>query len=376
MYNIFVWPVCLHWCFGISVSSQLTGPIVPDLSFSTLWTQLNLANNANLTCPIMLAAFGRLSQLHIQHSGFEGCDFMDASQVQLPSALTFLDISDNSWALMYLSPPATLVTLRARNASLVGVMLNFGLYVLTTLVLDDNDLSVEAHLLPKFWLQSGIQTISCQRCNLGLSVMDITRGMGGLDANLQVLLLAQNNLFGSMPAAALTWSLLQPPITTGAPGAPTWPPTMTQLDLSGNPRIIGVLPPAGQEYTDLQVINLSNTSLSGPIPLSWANFPALQTLNLQNVGVTCQLEQTASGALQCTLPPFLIQMSTVSQLLLPDGSFQPGVHCPTLGLRGRAVGDGDVKVDPSYYARTRCTCDAGFFVRVATHNYVIWIMLL
>ena len=87
-------------------------------------------------------------------------------------------ISDVAWAPLALRIPIWLLSLRARNASVVSVAragssVN---YALTTLVLDDNALALD-------WQQSSIgeilsladtlQVLSCERCGLQLGVTQL-----------------------------------------------------------------------------------------------------------------------------------------------------------------------------------------------------------
>lgn len=84
-------------------------------------------------------------------------------------------ISDVAWAPMSLRIPLGIVSLRARNASVVSVAATSmkNTYALTTLVLDDNALaSLQQARSVDFALSltATLQVFSCQRCGLQLGV--------------------------------------------------------------------------------------------------------------------------------------------------------------------------------------------------------------
>ena len=90
-------------------------------------------------------------------------------------------MSDVAWLPMKLRIPFELVTLRARNASVVTVAdtAGTGTYALTTLVLDDNALAPDqqVQLLGSILLLTDtLQVFSCQRCGLRVGVAQLIPG--------------------------------------------------------------------------------------------------------------------------------------------------------------------------------------------------------
>jgi len=92
-----------------------------------------------------------------------------------------LQISDVAWAPMALRIPIWMLSLRARNASVVSVsdVSGGGQRVLTTLVLDDNalapsqqDFSIGSILT----LTDTLQVFSCERCGLRVGVAQLIPG--------------------------------------------------------------------------------------------------------------------------------------------------------------------------------------------------------
>ena len=118
-----------------------------------------------------------------------------------------LQISDVAWAPLSLIIPLGLVSLRARNASVVSVAETVldGTYALATLVLDDNALAPHQQdysLLHVLRLTTTLQVFSCQRCGLQLDVETIVRAASASYVNsLQELHLAQVRIRISMRPA-------------------------------------------------------------------------------------------------------------------------------------------------------------------------------
>ena len=176
---------------------------------------VNLAQN-NLSCPIQLAHLTKLRRLNLQSGGFAGCDFSDAEQVQLPESLATLDvsstrttrshlrfgnmqphpsplspiahahapplcaasfaqISDNAWSPFSLLIPPGLVTLRARNASIVGVASSVTDSKLASVVLDDNALVPHEQALSIMVLarREELRVLSCNRCGLKFDLQSL-----------------------------------------------------------------------------------------------------------------------------------------------------------------------------------------------------------
>lgn len=90
-------------------------------------------------------------------------------------------ISDVAWAPLTLRIPQGLVSLRARNASVVAVAdtAGDGSFALTALVLDDNALSPfeqSSSLGSILRLTETLQVFSCQRCGLQVDVSQLIPG--------------------------------------------------------------------------------------------------------------------------------------------------------------------------------------------------------
>ena len=82
-----------------------------------------------------------------------------------------------------------------------------------------------------------------------------------------------------------------------SPEQRAWPLSLRVLDLSSNVGLLGPLPQAGSGYADLAAIDLSNTSVSGALPASWAAFPSLQRLSATDTRLQCELGfDAAAGA--------------------------------------------------------------------------------
>ena len=98
---------------------------------------------------------------------------------------------------MLLRIPHYLVTLRARNASVVAVAdtAGGGAYALTTLVLDDNALAPAQQAFSLGYilmLTETLQVFSCQRCGLQVEVSQLIPGASASTAKvLQELHVAQ-----------------------------------------------------------------------------------------------------------------------------------------------------------------------------------------
>jgi len=90
-------------------------------------------------------------------------------------------MSDVAWLPMKLPIPFELVSLRARNASVVTVAdtAGTGTYALTTLVLDDNALAPDEQVQSLgsiLLLTDTLQVFSCQRCGLRVGVAQLIPG--------------------------------------------------------------------------------------------------------------------------------------------------------------------------------------------------------
>jgi len=104
--------------------------------------------------------------------------FLDCATIDISACA---QISDVAWAPLTLRIPHWLVSLRARNASVVAVAdtSGGGNYALTTLVLDDNALAPAQQAFSLGYilmLTETLQVFSCQHCGLQVDVAQLIPG--------------------------------------------------------------------------------------------------------------------------------------------------------------------------------------------------------
>ena len=199
-----------------------------------------------------------LSAFSCSRSGFNGCNFNDPFQVQLPvilDGLKYLDISENSWLPMELVIYPSLLVLKAARASVLG------LYIESTSLdplasdlplaqIDTSDnvfaeynsagLSQLEQWAALFAYRRSLESVSCNNCSLQFNFNDLIGltsllNSGQLQSQglqpLQVLRLSNNNLNGFFCPQLFDYSVKL------AVGACALPNLIQQIDISNNPSL-------------------------------------------------------------------------------------------------------------------------------------------
>jgi hypothetical protein len=340
-----------------------------------------------------------LNHLELQDCNFS-CNFNDNNAVLLSGELLGgIDVSSNPWEPFVLDI-SFYATINARNASVVGLVASDQENInLLSINLDNNnfDPATQVDSFNVLSMAFDLQSISCQQCNLQLTLEQVLWAVGGAkngyQANtLQELTLANNFLHGSFPSSSFIWSALSQVNSyspySGVP-APAWPQSLELLDISSNANLQGTLPIVGTGYTALRTLRFGGTNISGPVPDSWSKFSSLQEINAHITNQSCPLRQLTNGEvcheiaivelavvlmsqgqcdvllcmfqLFCLLPSWLEVLPELAQIPVTPTSTElvTGIHCPELGLA--TAGYFHVVIDPSYYFNTLCKCDAGYW---------------
>ena len=192
-FNAFTGPVVLFNSSAVSTGSPFFLTAVQSVGSINLAGQIRLGGG--LRCPIQLASFTGLVSLELQSANFS-CDFYDATQVQLPSSISLIDISDNAWAPMVLRIPPTLNTLRANRAGVVSIeVVSPRGSILQELSLDGNHLLPSAESQLQQWTDlftsGSLESVSCRSCSLQFSFTTMLQNIETPSRRLQVLRLSQ-----------------------------------------------------------------------------------------------------------------------------------------------------------------------------------------
>ena len=126
----------------------------------------------------------------------------------------------------------------------------------------------------------------CGGCSLKLPLMHLVQDLNVL-ANQQLyeLSVPDNELFGTLsPSLFLHNSDLN-----------SLPLSIRLFSIAGNPGVSGSLPEASSGYSDIEYIDFSGTSISGPIPPSWGAMTNMQRLALHNTKVQCPMDVGSNG---------------------------------------------------------------------------------
>ena len=281
--------------------------VVYDLSFNTIRGKiemfqldgygpmdiLNLGYTYELRCPIDLSALTSLKHLEIQFGGFEGCHLQTVmtSLESQGQSLQYLDVSSNNWmpSVLYVGPLVQLEVLKLSNTNLRDIIFTSILPQLRTLEMDDN-----SHLLangtfgssftPTFTACSSLQFFSCSNCGLQRPITHVVQEIILIHSTIYEVRLNRNSLYGSLDPTLLFHS-----------GENSLPYQVRQLSLNRNPDITGILPAAVAGYSDLEFIDLSDTSVEGDLPPSWEVLVTLQRLVLSRTKIRCAFEKAPEG---------------------------------------------------------------------------------
>jgi len=247
-------------------------------------------------------------------------------------------------------------TLIARNANVGTISVpQVGGAALQSVSLDFNCMNGRQDLPSRtFNLSSAtsLRHFSCISCCVTqLAGVFLAPDSWGTPTLLEDINFANNNIYGIIPASWFDASLAES-------FGPTLPVSLKSLNLSGNTRLTGSLPTAGNGFQSLLSIDLSGTGIEGDLPPTWANFPALQLLDLSGTDVRCSL-QLQEGQLRCDMSSHWVRQSGLSnEVLDASGTLLRGLHCPLLAVKRNG---GPISLDDSFSQYALCECAAPCF---------------